>query len=89
MLAGVELLTKGGFVEREAGVADSTLGSVGAVTAVGVEGTAAVVGADVSEGGGRVVVGAVGTGGGDGDGFLVGGGMVGVDGLNLTMEKQK
>lgn len=68
---------------------------MGVVTAAGVEGTAVVVGADVSVGGGCVVVvavvgaGAVRTGGGDGAGFLVGGGMVGVDGLNLTVEKQK
>lgn len=91
--AWVEVPTKGGVVARVAGVVVSTLGMVGVVTVVGIEGTAVVMGADVSVGGGCVVVvvvvGAVRTEGGDGVGFLVGGGRVGVDGINLMMEKQK
>lgn len=90
MLAWVEVLTKGIVVARVDGVVVSTLGSVGVVSVVGAEGTAVLMGADVSVGAGCVVVvGAVRTEGGDGVGFLVGGGRVGVGGINLTMEKQK
>lgn len=84
----MKILTKGEVVAGVRGEVDSALGVVGGVTVAAVEGTAAVVGAGVTVGGGCVVVVVVAarTVGGKGIIFLVGGGMVGVGGLNLTME---
>lgn len=89
----VEVLTEGEVVGRLIGAMDSALGVVGGITLIVVVGTAVVVGADVSVGGGCVVavvvVVAVGTVGGGGVSFLLGVGVVGVGGLNLTMRKHK
>lgn len=89
----MEILTEGEVVGRAIGVMDSALGVGGGVTVVVVEGTAAVAGADVSVGGGCVVavivVVAVRTVGGGVVSFLLGVGVVGVGGLNLTMGKHK
>lgn len=87
----MKIRTKGEVVAGVRGEVDSALGVVGGVTVVVVEGTAAVVGVGVSVGGCCVVVVVVAarTVGGKGVSFLVGGGgggMVGVGGLNLTME---
>lgn len=84
----MKILTKGEVVAGVRGEVDSALGVVGGVTVVAVEGTNAVVGAGVTVGGGCVVVVVVAarTVGGKRVIFLVGGGMVGVGGLNLTME---
>ncbi len=77
------------------GEVDSTLGVVDGVTVVVVKGTAAVVGVGVTVGGCCfvvavevvvVVVVVARTVGGKGVIFLVGGGMVGVGGLNLAKE---
>ena len=89
----MEILPEGEVVAGARGAVDSALGVVGGVTVVVVvEGTAAVVEAGVIVGGGGacvvvvVVVVAAGTVGGKGVSFLVvGGGMVGVGGLNLMM----
>lgn len=86
------ILTKGEVASGIGGEVSSALGEVDGITEVTVEGTAAVVGVGVTVGGGCVVVVivvvvvAAGTVGGKGVSFLVGGGMVGVGGLNLTME---
>lgn len=86
------ILTKGEVASGIGGEVSSALGEVDGITVVTVEGTAAVVGVGVTVGGGCVVVVivvvvvAAGTVGGKGVSFLVGGGMVGVGGLNLTME---
>lgn len=77
----VEILTKGEVVARVMG----KVNSMGGVSVVVVEGTAAVVGVGVSVGSCCVVM-ATQTVGGKRVSFLVGGGMVGVGGLNLTME---
>lgn len=72
---------------------DSTSGVLGGVTLVAVERTAAMVGAGVTVVGGCVVVVVVAvvvaawTVGGTGVVFLVGGGMVGVGGLNLMIAR--
>lgn len=96
VLVWVESPTKGEVVEKETEVLDSALGLVVGVSVMVVVETAAVVGVDVSVGGDCVVVtalvvvvGAVRTEGGDGVGFRVGGGMVGVCGVNLMMEKHE
>lgn len=92
-VCSVEVLTEGEVVGRPIGVMDSALGVVGGITLIVVVGTAVVVGADVFVGGGCVVaivvVVAVGTVGGGGVSFLLGVGVVGVGGLNLTMRKHK
>lgn len=87
------VLTEREVVCRARGAVVSALGVVGGVAVVGVEGAAAVVREGFSVGGGCVVVvvvvvvvGAAQTVGGKGVSFLVGGGMVGVGGLNLMME---
>ena len=88
------ILTKGEVASGIGGEVSSALGEVDGITVVTVEGPAAVVGVGVTVGGGCivavvvvvVVVVAAGTVGGKGVSFLVGGGMVGVGGLNLTME---
>lgn len=86
------ILTKGEVASGIGGEVSSALGEVDGITVVTVVGTAAVVGVGVTVGGGCVVVVivvvvvAAGTVGGKGVSFLVGGGMVGVGGLNLTME---
>lgn len=86
------ILTKGEVASGIGGEVSSALGEVDGITVLTVEGTAAVVGVGVTVGGGCVVVVivvvvvAAGTVGGKGVSFLVGGGMVGVGGLNLTME---
>lgn len=89
----VEVLTEGEVVGRPKGVMDSALGVVGGITLIVVVGTAVVVGTDVSVGGDCVVavvdVVAVGTVGSGGVSFLLGVGVVGVGGLNLTMRKHK
>lgn len=86
----MKILMKGEVVARVArGGVNSALGVVGGITVVVVEGTAVVVGVGVSVSGGCVVVFvvvvAVRTVGGKEVSFLVGGGMVGVGGLNLMM----
>lgn len=94
VVAWVKILTKGEVVARTTGEVDSALGVVGGVTVVVVEGPAAVLGVGVTVGGGCVVAVAVvvvvvvvaaRTVGGKEVSFLVGGGMFGVGGLNLTM----
>lgn len=86
------ILTKGEVASGIGGEVSSALGESDGITVVTVVGTAAVVGVGVTVGGGCVVVVivvvvvAAGTVGGKGVSFLVGGGMVGVGGLNLTME---
>lgn len=101
VVAWVKILMKGEVVARVRGGLDSALGVVGGVTAVVVERTAVVIVVDASVGGGCVVMVVVCVVvvavvvvvvvkarmvGGKGVIFLVGGGMVGVGGLNLMME---
>ncbi len=81
----VEIHAKGEVVARVTCKANSALGIMGGVTVVVVAGTAAVAVVCVSVGS-RCVVIATRTVGGKGGSFLVGGGMVGVGGLNLVME---
>lgn len=82
----------GGLVVGVRGEVDSELGVLGGVTLVAVDRTAAMVAAGVIVVGGCVVVVVVAvvvvaawTVGGTGVVFLVGGGMVGVGGLNLMI----
>lgn len=91
------VLTKGEVVVGTRSVVDSALGVGGGVTAATVAGTVAGLGAGVTMDGDcsvvvvvvvDVVVAAP-TVGGKGVIFLVGGGMVGVGGLNFTMEYHK
>lgn len=90
VVAWLKIPTKGEVSARVRGEVGLAVGVVGGVTAVEVKGTAAVVGAGVSVSDGCVVVvAAARTVGGKGVRFLAGGGMVGVGGLNLTMEKHK
>lgn len=94
----MKILTKGEVVVGVRSVVDSALGVGGGVTAATVAGTVAGVGACVTVGGDCSVVAVVvvvdvvvaaPTVGGKGVIFLVGGGMVGVGGLNFTMEYHK
>lgn len=91
VVAWLKILSEGAVVSRVRGEVEVVLRVVDGVTVLEVGGSAVVVGGGVFVGGGCnvvvvVVVVAARTVGGKGVSFLVGGGIVGVGGLNLTME---